>query len=288
MLMSTDRRLFWFTLFKYTIYTLLLGNIVLFLFDDYAGAQAAYGGDFESVSLIALFPSTVDTAAWVVLLLLFEAETWIISDATLKKRRVQYSLVAGRAVAAAVIVYAFYGYSLTLVESYALLPLGDIGQLCGLAAEGYQRVIALGEFEPLGAGCASLADPGWLIHRDQLAVGSAADWGLVQWLAWLDFINAGAWLLIVVMLEADVWLQVRGRLKGAALLWSRYAKLLLYSLLAIAVAAWLWMGDYLSGWDGAIWLIAFVFIEMNLFQWQAELAEQQAAKRAPPAGLAAG
>jgi len=288
MLMSSDRRLFWFTLFKYSVYAILLGNIVLFLFDDYAAARDAYGNDFSSVSLIALFPSTIDTAAWVVLLLLFEAETWIISDAKLRDKRVQYSLMVGRLIATAVIIYAFYGYWLILIESYALLPLADPAQLCELAANGYQRVVSLGEFELLGSGCASLADSSWLIHRQQLAVGSPDNWQLAQWLAWLDFINAGAWLLIVVMLEADVWLQVRGRLTGALLQWSRYSKLALYSLLAIAVAAWLLMADWLSGWDAAIWLIAFVFIELNLFQWQAELAEQQAAKRAQPAGMAAG
>lgn len=287
-MLTSDRRLFWYTLFKYTVYTILLCNIVLFLFDDYAAARVAYGDDFGSVSLISLFPSTVDTAAWVVLLLLFEAETWIISDARLKNWRVQYSLIIGRAVAAAVIVYAFYGYSLTLAKTYMLLPLADPGQLCELAAQGYQRVISLGEFEPIGAGCATLADSSWWMHRQQMAVGSGADWQLAQRLAWLDFANAGAWLLIVVMLEADVWLQVRGRLTGPLLQWSRYAKLALYAILAIAVVAWLWMGDYLSGWDATIWLVAFVFIEMNLFQWQAELSEQQGAQKAARAGAAPG
>jgi len=30
----------------------------------------------------------------------------------------------------------------------------------------------------------------------------------------------------------------------------------------------------LSAWDAAVWLIAFVFIEMNILQWNAETSEQ--------------
>ena len=268
------RPLPWFTLFKYVIYALLTLNIVLFFFDDWSAARAAYGDDFSSISLIALFPSTVDTAAWVVLLLLFELETWVISDDTLSQRRVQYSLMATRALAGSVIVYAFYGYWLTLLNSYAVTPLAAPEQLCALAERGYQQVISLGEFTPLDSAlCASQADANWLLHNRELAVGSAENWLLVQRLAWLDMINSGAWLLVVVVLEGDVWLQLRGRLNGLLLTISRYTKLVLYLLLAVAVVCWIAMGDWLDGWDAAIWLIAFVFIELNLFRWQAETAE---------------
>jgi hypothetical protein len=36
------------------------------------------------------------------------------------------------------------------------------------------------------------------------------------------------------------------------------------------------MGDFLDFWDAFIWLVAFFFIEMNLFQWQEETAAGRA------------
>jgi hypothetical protein len=34
----------------------------------------------------------------------------------------------------------------------------------------------------------------------------------VRWLAWTDVINAAAWILVVVVLEVEVRLQLRGSL----------------------------------------------------------------------------
>ena len=33
------------------------------------------------------------------------------------------------------------------------------------------------------------------------------------------------------------------------------------------------LGDFLDFWDAFMWLVAFVFVEMNLFQWQVETSE---------------
>jgi len=275
--LNSERTLAWFTLFKYAIYAILVVNIGLFLFDDWNAARTAYGEDFGGMSLIGLFPSTIDTAAWVILLLLFELETWVISDATLKRKPVQYSLSIGRLLAGSVIVYSLYGYWLIVLQSYALTPLADPAPICEMAARGYQLVESLGEYSPIAADqCQQFGSGEWLVHHQQLAVGPAESWQLAQRLAWLDVVNATVWVLVVIVLETDVWLQLRGRLEGVLMLLSRYIKALLYALLAVAVVAWVVMADWLSAWDAAIWLIAFVFIEMNILQWNAEISEQVA------------
>ena len=33
-------------------------------------------------------------------------------------------------------------------------------------------------------------------------------------------------------------------------------------------------GDFLDFWDAALWLFAFVFIELNVFEWQQEIRDQ--------------
>ena len=41
-------------------------------------------------------------------------------------------------------------------------------------------------------------------------------------------------------------------------------------LLAAAVVVWAIKGDFVDWWDAFLWLVAFVFIELNVFEWRAE------------------
>ena len=92
-------------------------------------------------------------------------------------------------------------------------------------------------------------------------------------LAWVDVINAATWLAVVVLLELDVRLQIRGVLEGAWRTFSSYSKYLLYSVLFGAALYWGVEGSFLDFWDAFLWLVAFVFIEMNIFEWREELGE---------------
>jgi hypothetical protein len=90
-------------------------------------------------------------------------------------------------------------------------------------------------------------------------------------------INAGVWLLVVLLLETDVRLQEKNRFEGLALYASTAAKFVLYSILALAVVAWMVTGDFVDWWDAFLWLVAFVFIELNVFEWRQESHEEEAA-----------
>jgi hypothetical protein len=35
-------------------------------------------------------------------------------------------------------------------------------------------------------------------------------------------------------------------------------------------------GDFLDFWDAFLWLVAFIFIEMNIFTWHSEVEEEKA------------
>jgi hypothetical protein len=47
-------------------------------------------------------------------------------------------------------------------------------------------------------------------------------------------------------------------------------KNVLYSILLFAAIYWGIFGDFLEFWDAFLWIVAFVFIEMNLFDWKKE------------------
>ena len=77
-----------------------------------------------------------------------------------------------------------------------------------------------------------------------------------------------------------VALQERGRLEGAALHVSTFMKFILYSTLLFAAVYWGVKGDFLDFWDAFLWLVAFVFIELNVFEWRAEELEEAAPEAA--------
>lgn len=168
-----------FVAFKWSVYALLALDIVL------------YG-------LHGTFNEQLDTAAWLVLLLLFEWET-------------------GR------------------------WPMGPRARL---AAHGLR-----------------------LLAASAVAVACA---GYARQEEWLDFANAVAWLAVVASLE----LEVRVAPAFARFHRVRHAITLgLYVALAGFVVAWLLRGlafggpgAWLDAWDGALWLLAFVAIELNVFR----------------------
>ena len=44
----------------------------------------------------------------------------------------------------------------------------------------------------------------------------------------------------------------------------------LYAMLFACAVYWGIDGDFLDFWDAFLWLVAFIFIEMNIFEWREE------------------
>ena len=89
-------------------------------------------------------------------------------------------------------------------------------------------------------------------------------------LGYTEVTNAGTWMLVVVVLWIDVFLQLRGKLTDKYHRYSTYVKVLLYLILITAAVIWGIYGNFMDFWDAFIWIAAFFFIELNLMQWQEE------------------
>lgn len=140
------------------------------------------------------------------------------------------------------------------------------------------RVDTLDEYIVLNAeNCQSLRGLELFRIAGQDLIADADRLTLTRELAWIDVINAGAWLGVVVILEVDVWFQLKGLLEGMLLKVSKLIKAILYSSLLGCAVLWGFLGGFLDFWDAFLWLVAFAFIEMNLFQWQQETLEQEQA-----------
>ncbi len=264
-----------FQIFKYAIYVFLAMNVYWFFAEEAAAATLQFADGVSIGELIEAYSATIDTAAWVVLLLMFELETSILDDRQFTKT-VTYSLHSLRALCYAFIVYAFYGYVTNADFLYEATLLESVRDACTLVPDAWSWAADLDEYVSITtSNCSSLSTGGPLYQlRDMLAVVDAQGLQDIRYLAWVDVINAAVWLLVVLVLEIDVRLQERNRFEGLALRISSASKVVLYSLLLLAALYWGVKGDFVDFWDAFLWLVAFIFIEKNVFDWRREeLAE---------------
>jgi len=269
-----------FQLFKYTVYALLTLNVYLFFAEEWAAASHRFVNGIALEDIIEGFAASIDTAAWVVLLLMFELETYVLSDEQFS-RRVTWTLHGIRATCYAFIVYAFYGYVSKLLFLFNAVPLAIVSDLCSLVANQWAYAVDFDEYEVItAANCSTVSTATSFFQLSGLtAVVDALGLRDIRRLAWVDVINSAVWLLVVMVLELDVFFQEKNRLEGMILRVSNASKFALYSLLLLAAIYWGLKGDFVDFWDAFLWLVAFAFIELNVFEWRQESLEQQAEVR---------
>lgn len=275
---TTRRQVNFHQLFKYTIYVLLCVNVFLFFQEEWLATTHLFADGISLSQTIQAFAATIDTAAWVVLLLLFELETFVLDDDKIKGA-LKWSLHGVRAACYLVIVYAFYGYSVKCFGLYQFTPL-PAADLCALVADSSLSFMTnLDEFVSVsGDNCAALSASSQLFGINTATIATDANTlAATIRLAWVDVINSAAWLLVVLVLEIDIRLQLKGQLEGSLVSASKMIKAVLYTTLVAAAVYWGVAGKFVDFWDAFLWIVAFVFIEMNMFEWNAETAVLQEA-----------
>ncbi|MGH8168635.1 MAG: hypothetical protein ACREQ1_15450, partial [Woeseiaceae bacterium] len=184
-----------FHLFKYTVYALLVLNVYLFFAEDWAAASHRFVEGVRPGDIIEGFAQSIDTMVWVLLLLLFELQTSILTDGQTTKR-VKVSLHVFRALCYVVIVYAFFGYLAKLLFLFGATPLAGTSDLCSLASDSWAYTVDLDEYVNITAGnCAGFSDAHAFYQLSGVtAVVDRAGLTDIVRLAWVDVINAGVWL----------------------------------------------------------------------------------------------
>ena len=253
---------------------LLAWNAFQFLQEDLAASAETFGNTISWRNIVEAYSAFIDTSAWLVLLLLFEFETAIISDERLKGG-LKWFMGAVKAVCYFFIVYAFYGYLSKYMVITDLLPF-SIADVCSLIGTDWNYVVDLDDYPPIdAAACVALQGQQLVQVAGTEIIGTRAALDSAWGLAVIDIINAGTWLIIVVMLEAEVWMQLRDGLTDRLLRLGKYLKIFFYGILFVAAAYWGFEGSFLDFWDAFLWLVAFIFIELNIFQWHEEVEEEK-------------
>ena len=266
-----------FQLFKYAIYAFLALNVYWFFIEEFAAAIIRFPDGISLGRIIAAYAATIDTASWVVLLLMFELETYVLDEHHFTKP-VTWTLQGVRVVCYGIITYAFYGYIAKVSFVGDATALADISNLCALAGQ-WSYAIDFDEYAAItAANCGSFsAATAFFQFSGVSAVVDANGLANIRALAWVDVINAGVWLIVVIVLEVDVRLQEKNRFEGLALRLSNGMKVILYSGLFLAAVYWGFNGDFVDFWDAFLWLVAFFFIELNVVEWRQESLDEAAA-----------
>jgi hypothetical protein len=167
-----------FILFKYTIYTLLAINIYLF-------------------AINGTFTETIDTAAWVVILALFEWETISLKE--------QYS---GWGEKITLTLLTLIGYGVIFYSSYSYFQESE----------------------------------------------------------WLDLANSITWILVILVLQYDVYFP--GHYDHSEWTIRNIIKIALYVALFVFAITWGIQGEVLDFYDSFLWILSFFVIEMNVFNFE--------------------
>ncbi len=263
-----------FQAFKYLVYALLAVNTGHFFLENFAGSAVTYGDGMGLRDVIVAYTDSIDTAAWLVLLLLLELETFVLPDHI--KAWAEWTINILTVICFAIILYALYGYIATLWIPLGFEPYAGADP-CTLVGTNVSYALALDDYVPLTAdNCLTLADEAYF-HPEANLLATPENLSNISRLAWTDVVNASIWVVIVAVLELEVYLH-SSKLFGTKFFFAyKSAKLLFYGTLFVCAYYWWMLGEPWDAWDAFLWLVAFFFIEMNMLSWQEENAQKRKA-----------
>jgi len=264
-------------LIKVIVYALLLVNFALYIADDLAIASHTMRNGGTLLDWAGAFATTIDESAWIVLLALFELETYVLSDESLtRSKMVLMHLV--RFICYISLGHTLYAYGITVYDLGQVTPIAGINNLCQLVDADVSYAINLLYTHVDGGNCSQLSSASQFFYIDppeNIIVNSSAGLVIERQLAWVDMLEAITWLLILFAIEMTVRLQDRGVAEGAAIKSLNTVKFMLYSLLWCVIFYWLYRGHWMFAWDEFVWIAGFIAIEMNVVEWRNEIIESE-------------
>lgn len=263
-------------LIKLVVYSFLLINFVLYIQDDWVIASYTLPNGGSILEWTRAYAATIDETAWIVLLLLFELETYVMSDEAFTRRRLML-MHGARYVCIGFIGHSLYAYGMAIWDLNGAVLIADVDSLCQLIAPDVAHVFNL-VYNTIDAdNCVNLSSASQFYYIDPPDFIIVADeMGLLieKQLAWIDFLEVVAWLFILLSIEMIIRLQDRGITQGVLLRSLNAAKFILYASLWLVIFYWLYRGHIMFAWDEFVWIAGFILIEANVVKWRHEIIEE--------------
>jgi len=259
---------------KWLVYTLLIVNFALYIAEDWNRAVQVLDSDANFLDWTAGFATSIDESAWFLLLFMFELETYVLDDSDWTGW-IAYVVRGIRLVCYTMLAHTVYAFGVFAIGLYPTQPVDDAARLCDLVDAEISYVYNV-EYTPVTEQtCGELSAASQFYWIDQgTAVTDKAGLKLERTLAWVDLVEVVVWLLILLAIETEVYLQDRGVTGGAALRMATGTGYLLYLLLIAFAIYWATLSHWLYFWDELLWIGGFAAIEMNVSEWRDELLEK--------------
>ncbi|MFK7734370.1 MAG: hypothetical protein AB8B48_22290 [Pseudomonadales bacterium] len=256
---------------KWSVYGILVFNGVIYVLDDIGAYQSSIGADASFADVLETFATSIDTAAWIGLIFLLELETWLLSDEVLESwiGKLLFSL---RVLCYVSIAYAAYGYVAEAQDNYKVMVREDVKHLCDVAGQGiYLQTDSIDytTIEPSNCNDLSVGAPFYKIDK-KVSLIDAPTLQRVQKMEWINVVNAFVWVIVVLLIEAEVRLQWNDQYGTRWLQGVQQSKTFFYVILWGCAFAWLYFGYRLYGFDAIVWIAGFWAIELNLADWEQE------------------
>lgn len=264
---------------KLVIYILLLINFVLYIIDDIRIASFTLQEDASFLDWTQSFATTIDESAWLILLFLFELETYMLSDEAWSKTLFTRFMYFIRACCYIFLMHSVYAFSVIYYDLMNVQQLQNITNLCELVPLDMTFVRNLSYTTIDSLNCHELSSQSvFYFTEPNLVVTDVSGLQLERNLALVDLLEILVWLLILFTIEAMVWLQDRAITQGKLISLIKVSKYFLYGMLWSMAAYWTYLGHYYFAWDEAVWIVGFISIEMNVSQWKEEIEREKEPK----------
>jgi len=218
--------------------------------------------------------TTIDLLGWFGLLFMFELETYALSEETLEKKKVRWSLHAIRLVCYILLAHTVYARINSLHDFQEVIRATETTNICQVAdqdvsfGENYRYTMIEQD------NCTELSADKDFYYLDPSVITDSDGYRLEKKLVYVDMNDVVMWLLVVWAIELAVWLQNRNITGGRLMLVTHAAKVF-YSVLFLHAGFWVYIGHWIYAWDQFLWIAGFWAIEKNLSEWRDEIREDE-------------
>lgn len=265
-------------LLKSLVYCLLLLNFVFYLNEDWTTGQHALLTAPTVAQYLSNYASSLDYAAWMVLIAIFDIETYWLED-DFENVLVERVILVSKYALYIVILQTSYAYIVDVFDWYKATPLPAVSNLCDLADQGYSFLRNLRYLEITSDTCATIANDGqyFLAHNEPVITDASAQ-AEDKALHIADLFENLSWLVVIGMTEVSVRMQNRGIYEGRFVTVARIANSVAYGIIILVSAYWLTKNHYVYAWDEFVWIAGFWMLDRNLAQWRKDLEEEDASQ----------
>lgn len=259
---------------KIVVYSLLLVNWGYYMYDDWRVAQHTLLAGDSLAKYFNAYATSLDELAWFVMLFLFEAETYWLSDEAMTKM-LRRLFVGLRLACYAFLAHTVYAYLFNYFELIQAPLLDGLSTACDVNGQGYSFVRNLAYTIIDASNCGSLTRTDELFQiGGALVVTDAAGLSELKTLYLVDIEDAIVWLAVVLLIEWVVLLQEKGISEGRLIRICNGLTVGLYGVLVANAMLWFWKGHWVYGWDQLLWIGGFMAIGMNLAEWREDLIDE--------------